>query len=343
MGAVTIYDIAKEAKVSPATVSRVLTGSAKVKPAKERLIRELMEKYGFQPNAMAKSLVEGRSRLIGLIAADIRNPYYAEVCVACETAAFRRGYRVLLRNVLNNNEAEEDTLEIFAAHRVDAVIQIGSRIDDLAADPEYVRRINRLGMPFISTGNMEGADMYTYGIDSAEGMRLAFEYLVNLGHERIALIGGALRVRSTYEKWSKYIYMLGLNNIPLRHGYVQEGSYDFNGGVECMNRVLDLDAPPTAVITINDYTAVGALSALNGRGFCCPGDISVVSHDNTFLTGITTPMLTSIEYGNVALGEGLAATAVDAIEKRDVPRASYLTPRLVERGSCGPCNRIHFK
>ena len=339
MGSVTIYDIAREAKVSPATVSRVLTGSARVKPAKEKLIRELMEKYGFQPNAMAQSLVDGRSRLIGLLAADIRNPYYAEVCVACEMAAFRSGYRVLLRNVLNRNEAEDDTLDVFTAHRVDAVIQIGSRIDELAGDPEYVRRINRLGRPFISTGKMDGADMYTFGIDSAEGIRIAFEYLMGLGHERIALMGGALRVRSTYEKWSKFIYMLGLYNIPLRQGYVQEGNYDFTSGYECMQKLLDLEDAPTAVIAINDYTAVGALSALNNRGIACPGDISIVSHDNTFLTGITTPRLTSISYGNVELGEGLVNTAVNVIEQRETPRATYLIPTLVERGSCARANQ----
>lgn len=334
MGSVTIYDIAKEAKVSPSTVSRVLTGSAKVNPAKEKVIRELMEKYDFHLNAVAKSLIDGHSRLIGLIAADIRNQYYAEVCVACEVAAKRKGYRILLRNAFSDNAVEDDSLDMFAAHRVDAVIQIGCRVDDLATDVEYAQRINRLARPFISTGKLDGANMYTYGIDNAECIRIAFEHLLGLGHERIALLGGWLSMRPTYEKWSKYIYMLGVHGIPLRQGYVQESNYGFADGFECMKRLLALDERPTAVIAINDYTAVGAISAINSHGLSCPKDISVISHDNTSLTGITTPHLTSVDYGYDKLGEGLVSTALKVINKEEVPREVYLSPTLAERDSC---------
>ena len=335
MASVTIYDIAKEARVSPATVSRVLTGNARVKPSKEKEIRNLMEQYNFYPNAMAQSLIAGRSRLIGLITADIRNPYYAELCVACEVAAKNMDYRVLLCNVFDDNAVEEDCLEIFAAQRVDAVIQLGCRVDALAGDSDYIQRINRLAVPFISTGKLEGSKAYSYGVNQAEGLRIAFEHLHALGHERIALLGGRLNVRPTYEKWTKYIYLLGIHGLPLRPGYVQEGSYDFFGGVECMNRLLALEEPPTAVITINDYVAMGALSAINAKGLNCPADVSIISHDNTFLAKTTTPLLTSVDCCYEQLGEGLVSTAMKLIDgEENVPNEVCLTPALSHGGSC---------
>ena len=333
MGNVTIYDIAKEAKVSPATVSRVLTGNAKVNPEKEKTIRGLIEKYNFRPNAFAKNLIGGYSRLIGLIVADIRNPFYAELCVACENAAKKSGYRVLLCNAYSDKSIEVDSLDLFASHRVEAVIQIGCSVDELREDPEYVRRINRLTMPFISTSKLNGADMYTFGIDHVACINIAFGYLRKLGHERIAMLGGWNSVRSTYEKRCQYIYLLGMNNIPLRGGYIQDCDYDFKGGYSSMEKLLSLGERPTAVIAVNDYSAVGAISALNASGLMCPDDISIVSHDNSFLAGLSTPGLTSLDYGYEKLGEGLISTAINTIAGAAAPREAYATPTLVERES----------
>lgn len=333
---VTIYDIAKEAGVSPATVSRVLTKSARVSPAKKQAVQALIEKYNFQPNALAKSLSDTQTRVIGLMVADIRNPFYSELSVACENAASRRGYTVLLCNAFNDEMLEESHLDKFTAQRVDAIIQIGCRVDDLVSDPAYVERVNRIAqtIPFISTGKLENGNIYSLGIDHAEAIRLAFEHLLALNHRRIALLGGALTVRSTYEKWMQYIYLLGANGLPVRKEYVQEGSYSFQSGIECMNRLLKLDEPPTAIIAINDYTATGVVAALNAAGYSVPRDFSVISHDNTHLSEMITPRLTSIDYGYSEMGEGLVDIALRLVNGKDVQREKLIMPTLVQRDSC---------
>lgn len=334
---ITIYDIAREAGVSPATVSRVLTGSARVSQARREAVLALVEKYNFQPNAMAKSLSDTCSRIIGLLVADVRNPFYAELAVACEVAAGRQGYTVLLCNAFGDPAAEERHLEKFMAQRVDAIIQIGCRVDDLVADPAYVDIINRIAQttPFVSTGVLDGAAMHTVGIDNAEGLRLIFEHLQSLGHERIAMIGGRLSVRSTYDKWMRYIYLLGEKGIPPHPQYVQEGDYSFEGGIASMKRLLALKERPTAVIAINDYTATGALTALSEAGLRVPRDISLISFDNTNLAKITNPGLTSIDYGYDKLGEGLVDTALCLIRGEQVEREVRVTPTLIVRQSCG--------
>ena len=338
MATVTIYDIAREAKVSPATVSRVLTGSARVSPKREKEIRRIINKYGFQPNAMAQSLHDGRTRLIGLITGDIRNPFFAEACYACEVAAKKKGYQIMLRNIFDGT-TEKDSLSMFAAHRVEAIIQLGGCTDHITGNAAYVQLIRRAAKPFVSMGKLDGADIYTCSIDYSACMDLAFTYLHRLGHERIALLGGRLSQFSTYDKWTKYIYLLGTHDIPFRPDYVQESGYSFDNGFEGMERLLALDVRPTAVIAITDQVAAGAIAALGSQELRCPQDISIIGQDNTFLSYITSPSLTSIAYNYEKLGEELVSIALKVIAKEDVPRETILTPSLVQRESCAPVKK----
>ena len=123
---ITIYDIAREAGVSAATVSRVLTNNANVRPEKKQKVQALIEKYNFKPNAMAKGLSDTKSKVIGVMVADVRNPFYAEVFLACELAAEKAGYTVLLCNSLGDTDREKQNLELFYEQRVSAVIQLVS-------------------------------------------------------------------------------------------------------------------------------------------------------------------------------------------------------------------------
>ncbi len=141
---ITIYDIASEAGVSVATVSRVLTNNANVRPEKKEKVQQIINKYNYKPNAMARGLTDTKSRVIGIIAADVRNVYYANVFAACETEARKAGYRVMLCNSLGEIEREEEQLEMLYEQRVGAIIQLGGRADDLTSDVDYVERVNMI-------------------------------------------------------------------------------------------------------------------------------------------------------------------------------------------------------
>jgi DNA-binding LacI/PurR family transcriptional regulator len=335
---VTIYDIAREAGVSPATVSRVLTSSARVSPAKRSAVERVIREYGFKPNALARGLSTS-TRILGLMTADIRNPYYATLAVECEKAANEQGYTVLLCNAFNDNALEEAHLEKFYAQRVEAVIQIGCRVDDLNSDPAYAAHINRIArtIPFVITGKMDGADCYSLRIDDYGAMKMVVDHLVALGHREIAFFGGEKRVKSTYDKWQQYVYLLGAHGLSFRDEYIQEGDYTEAGGYDCLNRLLDCPRIPTAAIAVNDYSAAGALRAAHEQGLSIPQDMSLISFDNTYLSELVIPKLTTVDYNYPDYGRELVNIAVRAAQREPVPRLQFVKTRLVIRNSCAPC------
>lgn len=336
---ITIYDIAKEAGVSPATVSRVLTNSARVRPEKKQKIQELIEKYNFTPNAMARGLSDTRSRVIGIIAADVRNPFYSEVFVACELAARRLGYTVLLCNSLGEAGLERQQLEKLQEQRVDAVIQMGGRVDDLVSNLEYVELVNAMPerIPMVINGKLDGTQCFQVQIDARKTMDLLMEHLIGLGHREIALVGGRADVLSTFEKIQRYKQLLKQNQIPFRPELVQEaGHYNDAGAYAEMNRMLDAGIVPTAVIAINDFSAAGIARSLTEHGYRIPEDISLVSYDNTYIAEMLIPKLTSIDYDYGNLGRKLVETAIGALEGKEIPKLQMLEPTLVVRESSGP-------
>jgi len=332
---ITIYDIAKEAGVSPATVSRVLTNNARVSESKRARVEEVIRKHDFRPNAVARGLSTS-TRLLGLMTADIRNPYYATLAVECEKAANARGYTVLLCNMLNDKDVEVAHLEKLYAQRVEAIIQIGCRVDDLVTDQAYAERVNRVvkKIPFIASGKLDGTDCYSVRIDHALSMKLVMDYLVSLGHRDIALFGGEMRVQSTFEKYQQYIYFLGAHGLKFRADFVLEGNYADSGGYDCMKRLLLHEQRPTAVIAINDYSAVGAMRAAFECGISIPGDISIVSFDNTFLSDAVIPKLTSVDYDYPEFGKILIETAIEATGPDAPLKQQFVSPNLVVRDSC---------
>ena len=336
---ITIYDIAKEAGVSAATVSRVLTNSANVRREKREKINQLIEKYNFTPNAMARGLADTRSKVIGIIAADVRNPFYAEVFVACELAARMHGYTVLLCNSLGEAELEKQQLEKLMEQRVDALIQLGGRADDLVSDLEYVDLVNSLPvkMPMVVTGKLDGTQCYQVQIDAMKSMDLLMDHLIGLGHREIALVGGYAKVLSTFEKIQRYKQILQRNHIPFRPEMVEEhGSYNAASAYVRMNRMLEEGNIPTAVIAINDFSAAGIAQSLTEHGYRIPQDISLVSYDNTYIADVLIPKLTSIDYNYENLGNKLVETAIGVLEGKAIPKLQMLEPTLVVRESSGP-------
>lgn len=336
--AVTIYDIAKEAGVSAATVSRVLTSNANVNQEKKDRVLKLIEKYDFTPNAMAQGLSNTRSRVIGIIVADVRNPFYSEMFVACQTAAEEYGYTVFLGNSLGHIESEKLQLEKLQEQRVDAVIQIGGRVDDLHSRADMVEKVNLLAnrIPMVVTGKLDGTGCYQVQIDDAECMDLIMDHLVGLGHKRIGVIGGSMDILSTFGKFQRYRELLDRYGIPYLPELVgKDGGYDADTGYREMKAMLHRGADPTAVIAVNDFTAVGVMKCIQEASLRIPDDISVVSYDDTYITDLMTPPLTSIAYHYRHFGKVLVETAIGAIEGKELPKRQLIKPELMVRGSSG--------
>ena len=337
-GTISIYTIAREAGVSPATVSRVLNGSAKVSEEKRIRVQSLIEKYSFTPNALARGLSNVETKVIGLMVSDIRNPFYATLVVECEKAANERGYLMMLCISLGSNEMELYYLEKFNSQQVDAVIQIGGKVDELISDTGYVEHVNKIAssMPVLINGKLDGADCYQVNIDEGQAMELLISFLIRNGHRDIALLGGRDNVKSTVDKRLRYRQMLWKYGIPVNEEYIIDGdSYDIESGSEAMRQFIREDHPmPTVIIAINDFTAVGVVRTLREAGYQIPEDISVVSFDNTYIAETCMPRLTCVGYDYRMFGHLLIDTAVRAIRKEEPPRVQMVKSRLVIRDSC---------
>ncbi len=339
--AITIYDIAKEAGVSTATVSRALSGSASVSKERRERILALVDQYNFRPNALARGLSDARSKTIGILTADVRNPFYAEMFVACEEAADALGYTVLLANTLSRPEQEIRQLRKFCEQRTDAVIQIGGSPDKLCTDADYAMQVGQIlqNVPIVVTGKLDGASCLRVCIDEVRCTQLLMEHLFSLGHREIAFLSGRDEVYSTFQKHACYRQMLEQRGIPYREELVLEGRYNFQGGYDQMNKMLDRGLRPTAVIAINDYAALGVRQSAIEHGLRIPEDISLVGFDNTELCHLVDPPLTSVDYQYPLFGKMLIETAVAAIEGRQMPSLQWISPRLVARASSGPARR----
>ena len=183
--------------------------------------------------------------------------------------------------------------------RVDAIVNVGGRVDDLVSNTDFVDHVNRIAnvIPVIITGKLDGSDCYQVNIDQMQAMEVVMDYIISLGHKDIALIGGRDNVQSTVDKRSRYKQLLKRYGINVRNEYIVEGKrYDDDSGYECMQKLFALEQLPTAIIAINDFTAAGAMRALTERGISVPEEISIVSFDNTFIAEVTSPKLTSVSY-----------------------------------------------
>lgn len=336
--AITIYDIAREAGVSPSTVSRVLTSNANVRPEKKERVLQLIEKYNFKPNALARGLADTKSKVIGLLTADVRNPFYAALFVSCEIAAREAGYTLLSSNSLDVLEQEKALTEKLQEQKVDAIIHVGGSVDDLSTNLEYSEFVNQImtTTPVIVTGKLDGTQCHMVQIDQVKVIDLLMDHLLSLHHKRIAMVGGSMDVSSTFVKVQRYKQILQKNKIDFDPELLMvQGSYNADSGYELMNDLLNRGVMPTAVIAINDFAAVGIIRSIVEHGYRIPQDISVVSQDNTFLTEIAVPNLTSVDYDYEEFGRKLIETAISVVDGKEVTRLQMVTPKLVVRESSG--------
>ena len=334
---ITIYDIATEAKVSAATVSRVLANSAGVKPEKYERVMQVVNKYHFRPNALAKGLSQTHSKMIGMLCPDVRNPYYSNVFVECEKAASENGYTLVLNNTFAREDLEIAFIQKMMEQRVESLIICGGVADWRPLPDAYSRTLQLCAaqIPVVATGRLPIENCSRVCEDHVNGMRQAIEYLQSLGHRKIAFLHGFKNIYQTQVKIEAFRNIMEEFGLPMREEYlVDAGSFDEHGGVYGMNRLLALPDQPTAVVAINDMMAVGTLQAILQLGYSVPENYSLIGFDDIDLTELINPHINSIHFDYRAMGQALIGAAVGAIngetEKKDV----ILPTRLVIRDSC---------
>lgn len=333
---VTIYDIAREAGVSTATISRVLNGKGSVSAKKREEIMRIVNQRNFVSDALAKSLRKARTKTLGIITSDLRNPFFSNLFIECEKLASQAGYTVFSCDSLEQPEMELTHLKRLERQKVDAIIQIGGSSDQLIGNEEYINCISGIAkrIPVITTGYAICENCYSVMTNEAKAMEMALEYLLQLGHRNIAFIGGNDKIRSTAEKRRQYVNVLQKWSIPYDPQYVLDTEYDKEGGYSGMKKLLEQGRRPSAVIVINEMSAVGAVKAIKENGLRIPEDISLVSFDNTYISKTVTPAMTCVGCNYEDFAKKLVGNTLKVLKGEKIEAITYAESVFVIRDSC---------
>ena len=342
MKQVTIYDIAQEAKVSVATVSRVLNGTAPVKESTRNKIEELIEKYQFQPNAMARSLLKKETGIIGVIVPDLTNPFFPAVFEGVEQEARQTGHTFLLCNTVGDYAKESEYLSLMREKRVDGLIFLGGRINLKQCDEQLAQELAQHATiipTVLVNGGLRNTDITRVVTDEAAGTALAVKHLIELGHRHIGFIGGESHMSTTSVKMRAFRKTMKEAGLEVREEWVLPDSFSIDSGKRQMLKLLEMSSRPTAVFCVNDYTAIGAIKAAVENGMTIPEDMSVVGFDDIPLSHHFIPEITTVTQQANELGRTAVKVLRSMMNKEKVKKLTSLEPQLIIRQSTGAVER----
>jgi DNA-binding LacI/PurR family transcriptional regulator len=300
-----IAAIARRANVSTATVSRTLNQSGSVKASTARKVWRAASELNYYPNSHARALVSGRSRLLGLIVSDISNPFFPELVRSFEALATEHHYDLILTSTDYQTSRMTGCLRRMIERKVDGVAIMTSEMDI-----GLIKELSRRGVPlvFMDVGQV-GARMSHVRIDYANGVRQAVDHVLDLGHTRVGFISGPLDLHSARTRRQAFLDRMRAHGIKPDPKLVREGTHIAEGGQHAMEVILRQAKHPTAVVCSNDWTAIGALRALDAARLRVPEDVSLVGFDDIPLASYTNPPLTTVRMAAADVG----AMAFDAL------------------------------
>ena len=338
--AVTIEDIAKEAQVSIATVSRVMNDSKAVSPELRERVLDAIERNHFKPNSFARGLVTDRSNIIGVIVTDISNPVISTTIKGINSVCQEKGFTVLVSESDGDGKKEQQLLERLEEQKVTGVLLAGMNVD-----AARVREMLKMDFPIVMVTQQSSDGQTTINTvihDNVKAIMDAVSFLYVNGHRRIAFIGGPENDYSSGEKrlegFRRAIEQLGLD-IP--ESYIVHGDFTYEGGRECMRQIYEENAVlPTAVLVCSDLMAAGAVSGASGLGLRIPEDLSIMGFDDTELARYLNPALSTVRIPYFEEGKRAAEELFALIEtgKKATGKLVYVTHKVIRRFSVKTLN-----
>jgi LacI family repressor for deo operon, udp, cdd, tsx, nupC, and nupG len=305
-----IKDIATLANVSPATVSRVFSTPDMVSKKTLNKVKKIIDEVGYRPNRMGASLRTRKSGNIVVIIPDITNPVNAGIIRAIEQGAQTAGYSVLLGDTQGLEEREQHYASLVSHGQADGILLFCSRIP-FKTDPSLPLLAQ---LPPMVNGNerIDSDEVVQVAVDNVAAAKTAVNYLISLGHKRIAAVTGPGNIASSNERLEGYRLALKEAGIELDNALQIEGGYIVQSGMDCANQLLLLPQRPTAIFCFNDDMAIGVMKFLQKQGFVVPDDISVMGFDDINYAQFVTPSLTTVHQPLHEIG----STCIDLLLKQ---------------------------
>ncbi|MDK2879815.1 MAG: LacI family transcriptional regulator [Thermoanaerobacteraceae bacterium] len=335
---VTIYDIAREARVSIATVSRVLNNSSVVSEKTRLRVKKVMEQLNYTPNVIASALTKKSTLTLGLLIPDIANPFFAELARGVEDASSDFGFNIIICNTDYSSDKEATYISLLKQKSIDGFIISSAYYND-----QNVVKLLKANVPLVLLGrdidDSEGLPVDVVGSDNVKGGYIATKYLLDLGHKNIACLLGPPRIKVNLEREKGYLKAMeeaGLKVCPEAVGY---GDFKIDFGFKKTLEILKGPCKSTAIFAANDLTAIGAMRAIKFLGLQVPNDISVVGYDNTMLAEMVDPPLTTVNQQMRKMGYIATELLIKRIKgERGVGEKIILDTELVIRKSASICN-----
>ncbi|MFJ4965196.1 LacI family DNA-binding transcriptional regulator [Streptomyces sp. NPDC088729] len=325
-----IKDVAAEAGVSVATVSRVLNSHPSVSEDARTRVVAAVDALGYRPNAVARSLRTAQTRTLGLVISDVLNPYFTELARFVEEEARALGYSVIIGNADERPELQDHHMRTLIDRRIDGLL-----VSPADGGSPLMREIAHSGTPMVFVDRwIPGLDVPVVRADGTAAVQDLVAHLHGLGHRRLAIIAGPAATTTGDERVEAFRAALRELGLALPDAYIGQGDFQAASGRRATERFLELPEPPEVVFAADNLMALGALDAIRARGLRVPDDIGLAAFDDIPWFVHTAPPITAIAQPVADLARAAVRALADLIDGR-APLSVTLPARLVVRRSCG--------
>lgn len=328
---ITIYDVAREANVSMATVSRVINGNPNVKPSTRKKVLATIERLGYRPNAVARGLASKKTTTVGAIIPDISSTFFSELARGIEDIATMYKYNIILSNSDQNKEKELHLIETMLEKQVDGIVFMGGEITE-----EHIQQFKTANVPVVLAATQDKQnELASVNIDYETAAFEATNYLIERTNSQPAFITGKATIQSNGLKKRGYLRALEQANIQVDETLMYENECTYNGGIDAATELCERnEQQPKAVFVATDEMAVGVIHGIQDKGFNVPNDIEVFGFNNTRISLMVRPTLTTIVQPMYDIGAVAMRLLTKYMNKEEVDENIVVLPhRIIERNS----------
>ncbi len=329
---ITINDVAKLSNVSKSTISRVINRSGPVSTQTREKVMQAVDALNYQPNEIARSLSLKRTKTIGVLVQDIRNPYYAESCWHAERVFKKYDYKIIISNADNNREDEATMLDGMRFHNVDGILCVGIQEES----SRIVSFLSKTDIPVVVVDReIKGFDVKKVVLDNEYGGQLVADYLVSLGHRNIAFVTSQF-TQAERCRLDGFKKAFAVRNLPLLPEYIITQSEEMWHKGECpeLVKLMKSGPVPTAIFASNDFKAFHVVNILKKSNILVPDDVSLVGYDDVDAASYVSPSLTTVHQPVDKVIDRGAEMLMKLINNEEIEEIeTVLRPWLVERES----------
>ena len=324
----TIKDVALEANVSTATVSRVLNESGFVSEEIKQRVYLAIKKLNYQPNAIARSLKQDKTNTIGVVIPDITNMYYMTIAKGIEDTVQEKGYNLIFCSSNENPQKEKNLLQLLVEQRVDAIV-----LATAGSNEEKVKEICQSGLPVVlvdRTFEVEGQELDSVTENNFESTYELTRFLINQGHQSIGVVNGLLNVSTGRERYDGFRKAMQEYGLEIDTKYIFNGSFTQEDGIKAVDYFLNFPRKPTAILSFNNEMTFGVLLELTRKGYSVPEDMVVASYgDLEAAKLLKSSGIISLVHKPYEMGERTGNILLKRLNQEEGPFTEIFQPELV--------------